>query len=451
MIRHFLLLPLLFFAFNSAAEKTQTVFEHSILKDIATENIQNIIITDADEVTGKERYSAKEPPGSCKGYALTLTDVREFLDLAEVTETEYEFLPKSRCITTLALTSHSGEKVWMEIERSRTARVMFQSNNKKIKLNLYCRKCSNAKFYDAVSIPSNAEAEALKQSIIDSVLEETKSGKFKSIVIYKKSWKEKDAQYSTPSFETEKMCNFDLTKTDVQEYFKTAQLWTDEQKEQLSPTRTLCYVDGEAELHNGRTIKWSINKARGGYIDFSDNPEEIINTGRGFFCGKCSSGKFYPPKWDGLVPRPVVKSVKIEKNGIPFVPSEEELDYSGYNSLSDEDKIKYIDYKPLTVEEATAKGYEYCKDYKLSKVDVIEFFKVARAATRKEYSDTYVYGCAASGEAISNGKKAEWLIKSNRYGLLWPGDGGVIYYYCHDCNPKKFESDCDHSCSMSAD
>jgi len=447
--RWFVLLPLCFCAFgcvvaekqlvnqsNSEAALVFTDAEVEILKRSITDTkgagempgIQSVIIKDAGESEGQ--YSEKEPPGSCKGYALTLEEIREFLVQADVFEMRYDFLPESRCWTKLELTLQNGEKAPMRIERSRRAFIHIPFNNGGTKtVFLYCSKCNSSKFYDAVPIPINAEAEALRRSIEKSVLEEVASGKFKSIEINNGGkW---DA--STHTFESEASCkSFDLTETDVLNFFQKAQLWTEDTNKLIKsfkPKPSRCFINGKVELQNGTTISWNIDKARNGYLEFPRDPGAHVNHIMYFFCDKCVDDKYYPLKWDNSDTRPILKSVEIEKNAVlnPY--------FTSYISDS---------YKPEAIEE--------CKKYRLAKADVIEFFNVARAASESEYryvEDSPFY-CTTSGVAVSDGKKTKWLIMSNRYGALLNEDGTISqHYYCHDCNPKVFEDDCDFACEMS--
>jgi len=273
-----------------------------------------------------------------------------------------------------------------------------------------------------------AAAEAGKKSVIELVLNEVSTNKFKSIMVLDRdNWDITDPAHFIPSFEaTERVCKgFDLTEADVREFFQKAQLWTEKQKEyyETSQPKSRCYVNGDIQLQNGTVVTWQIDKARNGYILFADNSEgETVSLRARLFCEKCTSEKFYPRKWDGF--RPIVKSVTIKENGIPYIPEEAEKEFA-------------------------QKLYKDCEKSKLSKANVIEYFKAARPATRTEYLETPFSLCSAKGAAVlGNGKKVNWRIKSNRYGSVSFGNGIEIYYYCHDCNPRVFEKDCDLECEM---
>lgn len=227
--------------------------------------------------------------------------------------------------------------------------------------------------------------------------------------------------------------NFDLSKNEVIEFFHNARIMNkDDEKRYRRDGESLCGIMGNFELQDGRKIDWVINKTRNGYLITKlktvwPDPKNSIF----LYCEKCQNKQFYPLKGKGSFSgfRPVLKSVKINKSGMP----------SGFYG-----------------EEPTNDAYKYCKNYKLSKSDVIEFFKIARVATGTEVSQSALTlgrrACFAEGTAIlNNGGKTVWYIGSDRYGSIkFEDEASDVkkFYYCHECNPKIFEMDCDHACEM---
>ena len=118
------------------------------------------------------------------------------------------------------------------------------------------------------------------------------------------------------------------------------------------------------------------------------------------------------------------------------------------NIIIEENGVSYL-HEGASLEELT----KYCEDYKLSEADVIEFFRVARPAAESEYREVATNlgpNCNAKGIATYNGVKVKWHIGSDRYGAFSSEDYSIFQrYYCHDCNKKVFEEDCDFACEMS--
>jgi len=118
--------------------------------------------------------------------------------------------------------------------------------------------------------------------------------------------------------------------------------------------------------------------------------------------------------------------------------------YAKPRATINEDTIKII----------TQEDDEGCKQFKLTKADVVEFFKVARIADEDEYREPFGYPCFIEGAAtLHNGKKVKWFIKADRYGIieLNPPEnepGQFIYYYCNDCSSKVYNEDCDAECKI---
>jgi hypothetical protein len=384
--------------------------------------IQSIIIMEAG--IESRSFHTKEPPGACKDYALSLADVREFLAKAKVVDTKYDYLPKSRCWTTVKMTTQDGKKVGMIIERSRRGSTFTRVENKisSETLSLYCSECRNKKFYDAKPIPSNAEVEAQRQAIKESIVNMLAKGDFKADEVNAvEDWKELDPTHYIPSFETELACkDFNLTAKNVEDFFKNSRLLSNPE-EATGSGHSRCIVKSPVVLQDGKTVYFEIDKARNGSVLFSDNPEGVLNQRLDYFCENCKNEKFYPPEWKATSNRPIVKNVTFTDNG------------AWSETMSSQSEMT---------------PPEGCKDFLLTEEDVREFFNVARPSHSREFMNELDASCcfAAGTAVLQDGREATWLIDRFRRGSMYIRGGSPLYYYGAQVNSPLYYEACDIDC-----
>ena len=242
--------------------------------------------------------------------------------------------------------------------------------------------------------------------------------------------------YSSRSFEPPKACEgFTLTESDVFEFFQKARYISPEleksyaSKEPPESTPGLldssrCIAQGDMVLQNGKEAYWGIGRARYGWFYFMDYSEDKNGVERifNFYCDQCVSKAYYSPMGEKLEDwRPVLKSVVVEENGAR----------SGNRDKMSEDEI------------------QACSEFTVSETDVLEFFKVARPASRREYGhDLDVSPCYASGRAmLQNGETVEWVIDSARRGALFVNIGGEpAYYYGYKWRIEEYPDVCNFAC-----
>jgi len=275
-----------------------------------------------------------------------------------------------------------------------------------------------------------AVAEDALEAEIRTVLKSVSVGKFKSVEITGNHRLEFD-NLNIRTIEPQADCKtFELSKDDVLKFFQIARIISE--KDSMFFNRdgeSRCGKEGVFVLHDGRSMFWEINKNRHASIALLSDSGIKEEPYLFLYCDECQNSQYYPLKGEESFSnfRQTIKSVTIQENGVPF-------------SFSEERKPEKSDYK-------------YCKNYRLSKPDVMEFYKIARTASLREFqlrSHNPVPSCSASGTAVSDkGEKVEWYIGNDRYGYLIYTNGASKInqsYYCSDCNPKVFEEDCDYTC-----
>jgi len=252
---------------------------------------------------------------------------------------------------------------------------------------------------------------ALEHSISKSL----STGKIKSVTV---NGKDSGFYDNRRSFETPDVCaDFDLTETDVREFFKMALVAPGVKRGEAGESR--CLITGELILQNGEKIEWWIDRARNAYILFRNPTDNSHLHSLNFYCEKCKGGKYY--KNGALAAfRPLIKSITIDQQ-------------------NRESASKYVE-----------------SGFKLTEAEVREFFNVAHAANSRDlYHDIpeglVCAGCYMTGRAtLQNGSEVIWRIDQARRGeMRMPasanatGNEHVFYYYCASCTSKKFGEVCD--------
>jgi len=281
------LLSLFFYGLGAVAESGQA------LADEKLPVFQRIVITKASE--DRPELNSNEPPGSaCKGFEITEKDVREFLSLAKRVNFEiaYEKLPKTRCQATIELTTQDGKKATMYIDRSRLGSITFWDEAE----HFYCGECRNKQYYETVSISSKEAIEAQRHAATTAVLEAVAAGNYKNVTIHSKRGEPPEA------------CKgFDLTETDVREFFKKARILINVPYHEAAKInkatvpelelmeRPNCIAEGYAQLQDESPIVFAISRGRIGSLLFA--PQSALNKDQiaFFICDQCQSKKFYPP------------------------------------------------------------------------------------------------------------------------------------------------------------
>ena len=262
MIRHFLLLSLLFFAAGANAEKLPV---RQFLPPLAS------II-----VTANNYYADFSPTfeleSDCIDFTLSTAEIRKFFNKARLVS-QQNAKPDtgreaSRCQVWGRAVLQDGSSVYFRIDRTGYADVRFvdEHDNPTRSEGYFCDTCGN-KFYLAMG---------KKISDFRPV--------FESFTIEKNPI---DLN-ADPQTEENRCGNFSLSEEDVAEFFKKMQPISNSEYMHVF-NHTPCLVQGRMVLQDGRKGSWSIDTESRGVINI-ENKGGVYS-----FCADCNPKKFGNP------------------------------------------------------------------------------------------------------------------------------------------------------------